>query len=257
MELNSIMNSLEKQGYAVVPNLLDIHGVSQLSDSLKKLNIERSAFATIKNQRVALNHIIDPFNAKIIAKLLRHKLIRQLTTSYHSKSFVEHTKVLIKQKGSHATAWHQDASFWKEFDPYDTMFTLWIPLHPVNEANGCLKVLSASHKYKLLSHESIANGKELTISVSDFEEVSLKFKETKVEMNSGDGIFFKSKLLHAAFANKSSENRMAFKIVFQDFSKRSLKFKRHTSSIKLFGVEGFINKNFNLYYTRRIINGIK
>jgi ectoine hydroxylase-related dioxygenase (phytanoyl-CoA dioxygenase family) len=54
------------------------------------------------------------------------------------------------------TPWHQDEAFFPKYTNYQSV-TFWMPLQPVDTANGCLEFIPRSHKGALLAHRSIGN----------------------------------------------------------------------------------------------------
>jgi hypothetical protein len=55
--------------------------------------------------------------------------------------------------GDTATPWHQDAAFLVEESYFETV-TFWLPLHPVTEAQGCMKFLPGTHRSPIIPHRS-------------------------------------------------------------------------------------------------------
>ena len=67
--------------------------------------------------------------------------------------------------------WHQDYGYWYENGCLTPdMGSVFIALDPCTKENGCLRVLSGSHKMGRLDHVSIGNRNEQGGAVGQFED---------------------------------------------------------------------------------------
>lgn len=113
-------------------------------------------------------------------------------------------------KTGRATPWHQDGEYWP-IRPLATA-TVWIAIDHSTEENGCLRLLSGSHKGKiLLPHQSLAGSgaaldKEIVPSEINEED------EVPVPLEPGQMVIFDVYTAHGANPNVSSDRRAGFAI---------------------------------------------
>ena len=119
---------------------------------------------------------------------------------------LSHSKLLPKEAGiGAATPWHQDYAYWKAADNLPLMINCQIAIDPMTLENGCLEFVPGSHRWGLQEHE-------------DHEEAFGRFlpgryykreDSVAVEMQSGDGCFFTSLVIHGTAANSTGQPRWA------------------------------------------------
>lgn len=119
-----------------------------------------------------------------------------------------HTKLM--QKEPHiggAWEWHQDYGYWykNQFMFPDQMLSVMIALTHANKENGCLQVISNSHKMGRVNHGFAGEqvGADMTMVNNALKTLELIY----VELEPGDALFFHSNLLHRSEANLSNYPR--------------------------------------------------
>jgi len=101
------------------------------------------------------------------------------------------------------TYWHQDEGYWgRNLD--DKGITCWMPLHAVDERNGCMHFIDGGHLGGVLEHTQPANVQSdlLVCDPADGTAVSCP-------INLGDVTFHHSKTPHMTTANTSDDWRLA------------------------------------------------
>ncbi len=75
-------------------------------------------------------------------------------------------------------SWHQDANYWG-LEPYEVL-TAWIAFTPSTAANGCMRVIPASHSGTALPHcdtfaadNLLSRGQEIAVEVDESEAVDI------------------------------------------------------------------------------------
>lgn len=99
--------------------------------------------------------------------------------------------------------WHQDHGYYPEAERDELILTAWIPLVPVDRANGCMQVIAGSHRGGPLLHEVGANA-------AGFLEIPDGIDETGVvacEMAPGDVLLMHPLTLHRSTPNFSDTIR--------------------------------------------------
>ncbi len=113
---------------------------------------------------------------------------------YHS------SKVMFKSaNGGAAKPWHQDAAYWKNYEPKQV--TVWLALDDATEENGCIWAVPGSHRLGLVPHVA----QELQVEESRIDLA----KAAPVPVKSGGLLIFHSLVLHMSKKNTSDKNRCA------------------------------------------------
>jgi len=110
------------------------------------------------------------------------------------------------------TAWHQEMQF-----VYNPGLVLWIPLVEITDNIGPLHILEKSH----LDGEIVVERNEIrdytTSRVSKCEipeKILGKYKDTAINVNKGDALFFDTKVIHSSGDNTSKRIRFSCQLRF-------------------------------------------
>lgn len=106
-----------------------------------------------------------------------------------------------KEPGSQGQAAHQDYYYIRN-EP-NTMLAAWIAMEDVDEENGCLWVISGSHKLGLLPHGKVKDIIEHEPWTDETEGIDLTM-QIPVTMKKGDILFFHNLLIHSSNKNRST-----------------------------------------------------
>lgn len=215
------MEQFQKEGFLVVPNFLtaqelndvrtDIERVCRENAHLTKdtggFNLEKEGGNAFDQTKAALR---PGLLRKIQGAVQYVPAVKRVFTSkkmldcmedimgpnlyYHS------SKVMFKPaKGGSPKPWHQDAAYWKNYEP--NQVTVWIAIDDATEENGCVWAIPGSHKLGLVPHVDA----ELQVPES---EIDMK-KAAAVPVKSGGLLIFHSLVLHMSKANTSDKPRCA------------------------------------------------
>jgi phytanoyl-CoA hydroxylase len=113
--------------------------------------------------------------------------------------FYHSSKVMFKAPGGVAKPWHQDAAYWRQFDP--NQITVWIAIDDSSEENGCIWAVPGSHKLGHIPHVKA----ELQVEDS---QIDLE-KAVPVPVPPGGMLIFHSLVLHKSEKNESDKMRRA------------------------------------------------
>ena len=124
-----------------------------------------------------------------------------------------HTMLINKPPHAGATGrhpLHQDLHYFP-FRPSTRISCAWTALEPITRANGCLVVLTGTHKGVLLEHgypdwEGTQNA--MYHGVKNIDKADME-KRVYVEMEPGSTVFFNSVLIHGSGQNKTNGFRKA------------------------------------------------
>jgi len=110
-----------------------------------------------------------------------------------------------------ATPWHQDEAFRNPDYDYEEI-SIWMPLQPVNEVNGCMMFMPGTHRADVLPHKSPNNdthvhGLECSGGFDPAQAVSCPLPAGGCTIHTG-------RTLHAAGPNVSGGPRLAYVLNF-------------------------------------------
>jgi len=121
--------------------------------------------------------------------------------------------MMKEAKTGGAFVWHQDYGYWYQNGClYPEMATAFIPVDRCTRDNGCLQVLSGSHKMGRIDHR--LTGDQAGADLQRLEDVKQVCPLVFVELEPGDALFFHCNLLHSSTRNDSDERRWAFLVAY-------------------------------------------
>ncbi len=126
----------------------------------------------------------------------------------HSKVCHFHSKLMQKEpRVGGAWEWHQDYGYWykNQFMFPDQLISVMIALTPANKANGCLQVISDSHKMGRVNHGF--SGEQVGADMEMVNNALNTMDLVYAELEAGDALFFHSNILHRSEANLSDYPR--------------------------------------------------
>lgn len=175
-------------------------------------------------------------HSDLLRRVLHLPWMQSLISSRLTDPVVQHAHPLIKAPGGPPTTFHQDRLFWLELDNPSSMFTVWYAISNVNQRNGCLRMAPGE---TLREHEKVTTG-----AGSTWQMVEQPSQTVDIPMERGQALLFDAIQAHGAFANSTSEYRLAMKIVLgerssirasryhnlEEFGKRGPVFRRQAST---------------------------
>ncbi len=146
-----------------------------------------------------------------------------------------------------ATPWHQDGQYWP-MRPLATT-SVWLALDDATIDNGCMRVISESHRPRKLYEHRTVDATALTLN-QELDWRALGFaKEEPIEIESGQMILFDLYLIHGSHSNDTAKQRRAITVRYMPTTShfdRELAVRQHREM----GVPDFSKRN--LYRMRGI-----
>lgn len=139
---------------------------------------------------------------------IEHPLFRHITRELIGEDISVFRSMFFNKpaNGGVPLVWHQDGRSWN-VDPYPVM-TIYTALDPATKANGCVQIIPRSD--------------DCPIHTVEQEEDIARFAppENRVflEMEKGEVVMFKTRILHSSLVNTTDRPRRAFSIGFVDAS---------------------------------------
>jgi hypothetical protein len=140
-------------------------------------------------------------NAEVLAKRL---------LGPNARFLADHALLKPARDGAE-TPWHQDDAF-RPGDIDCTEVSIWMPLQPVNEANGCLGFIPGSHRWDVLPHRWLSGDGRIHAL-----ECHTGFDPGRVvlcPLPAGGCTVHTNRTLHWAGPNRSDAPRLAYVLVF-------------------------------------------
>ena len=107
-------------------------------------------------------------------------------------------------------SWHQDANYWG-LEPYEVL-TAWIAFTPSTAANGCMRVIPASHSGTALPHRDtfaadnlLSRGQEIAVEVDESEAADIVLAPGEISLHHVG-------IVHGSEPNASPVPRIGFAI---------------------------------------------
>ena len=103
-------------------------------------------------------------------------------------------------------SWHQDSAHWG-LDS-SKILTVWIALTEASEANGCMRMLSGSHKNGIAVHRDTWDPNNILTRGQTIEAEIEERKAVWVRLKSGEGSLHHVDMWHASKANETEVRRV-------------------------------------------------
>lgn len=208
------VESFHRDGYVVVPALLDTHETDLLRNIARAdrdIQQDRSSRADGEGGAVELVVRNDVPDDSIYGAIVRdEQIVRRMEQLLDGEVYHYHHKMILKEpRIGGAWAWHQDYGYW-----YDNgcllplMASCMIAVDRATKENGCLQVLKGSHQMGRMNHGPV--GEQTGADPERVDAAVERFERVYAELDPGDAIFFHCNLLHRSDQNKSGHPRWAF-----------------------------------------------
>tara|TARA_X000001036_G_scaffold179967_1_gene170382 strand:- start:10334 stop:11068 length:735 start_codon:yes stop_codon:yes gene_type:complete len=213
----NLKNFYDKNGYAVIKNLINQKEIERIKLSLHKhINDNLSSF---KGRDIAIIK-----NTKEISSVHNLKKWKQVKKMQNTKKIQNLARLFLKSKvknfGAEVFAKpakiglpapiHQDNHYWHLIN--DKGITLWIALDNSNKKNGAVFYFNGSHKLGLLEHKlSKVTGLSQELK---YKDILKYFKKTTPELKAGDALIHNCMIIHGSNSNKSKSSRIGLTMRF-------------------------------------------
>ncbi len=115
--------------------------------------------------------------------------------------------------------WHQDAYFWqRQISPATKALTVWLAIDPSDRANGCMKVIPATHRQGILGHGALDD--ERFVFDERLDTTYSTSSPTLVELSPNEMSVHSAALVHSSEPNTSDRRRCGFTMRYMSTSVR-------------------------------------
>jgi phytanoyl-CoA hydroxylase len=185
-----------------------------------------------KGSTLQYRKIMDLEQDAVFLAYMQHPFFREITRAYIGED-VSIFRAMFMNKPAHQGTelpWHQDVGLGWGVDTTPTI-TVWTALDPATRENGCMQVVSGSHKQGVIAQTHFPSAEELELHAPAEAVVDL-------EAEAGEVILLNNLMLHRSGVNPSLQSRRAFSIAYMDGATRS----RQTGEVfpMIFGAEALV-----------------
>lgn len=204
-----------RDGYVVVPDLLDAHEVAALR--AESVALCRGGLGALKgftapapgesDAEVMRRYMVAIMPHKIagslFARQIAHpRIVEVLARIIGPDVKAVHSQMFFKAAGMPGNAFHQDELFIATRDR--SLVTAWIALEDARIENGCLRVFPGSHRPSVLWPMRLHNNPELDRAEELYGFPFAPDSWTALEIPAGSAVFFDGYLIHGSFPNRSA-----------------------------------------------------
>lgn len=214
------ISDYNRDGYIIVKNFLAAPETGKLQDIAFADGLMRRHAFDLNDQtgkKTKLTLWYTPGNDAYGLLTKSRRMVETADTLMEGNSPVCHFHSKLMQKEPRvggAWEWHQDYGYWykNEFLFPDQMLSIMVAITDANKENGCLQVISGTHKMGRIEHGF--SGEQVGAS-QHYVDLALKTMPlVYVELNAGDALFFHPNLLHRSEANLSDNPRWSLISVY-------------------------------------------
>jgi len=221
-----LVAKFNRDGFCIIPNFLEPKQLTKIDEIYTELGLEKLSeiYSNIKDRDSKTNKRIDDALVEIYYPSLQKHFINFRTGG---------GAFLIKGTGeSSVSSLHQD---WNVVDEtkYESM-CVWCPLIDVDEHNGCIQIVSGTHKW-FNSLRSI----NIPSVFLNFEDV--KEKLVPVPAKRGDAVIFAHSVFHGSLPNFSNEIRPAASVSILSKDASIIHYYKVDNEIHILDAENFFN----------------
>ena len=199
------LDHYKNKGYISPVNALSSIEAKEIRDEIEK--IEKNWPKALEGINRNYVHLISP----VFNKVCLNKNILDAVESIIGKNIlICGTTLFIKNpKEKGFVSFHQDAKY-IGLEPHNWV-TVWVAITDANENNGCMRMLSGSHKENLRHHEQKFDENNLLTRGQTIKNVSLD-KTDPVILKAGQMSLHHPKIVHGSGLNYSDDRRIGFVI---------------------------------------------
>jgi hypothetical protein len=210
---------LLRDGYTVLPGVLSAEEVRRFRDLAQRILHAQQQSAEYREKHRAIGSLVDLLREPGFVDLITHPGMRAgLAALGFPEPRYQHGIVFNKLPHTPRTFWHQDGTLWDhpaayEAEPLDLILIYY--LVDTSPANGCLRVIPGSHRRRHALHSHLQG--TYTPDLRAMKDPSspafqLYPDEVSVAVRAGSLVVTDARLLHAAHANDSDEDRTALSL---------------------------------------------
>lgn len=216
------MDEYRDKGYAFRRGLLSTAEVDALREALPQLvnkgdgdglHRERERGGAVRQVYLA-HRLVEPYS-----KIIRHpSILGPVKQIVGNDVYVWHSKLNVKEAFEGTVwLWHQDYGYWMWDGVNARLVSIMIILDKATANNGCMMVVSGSHKWGRQEHypdEDTTSYRQWCIDTETLKEKLCEEQIEQITGEPGDVLFFDCNLVHGSGHNMSPLPRKVFIVAY-------------------------------------------
>ena len=199
------LNNYKKKGYISPVNALSSSEAKEIRDEIEK--IEKKWPGALEGLNRNYIHLLSPIFNKVC---LNKNILDAVESIIGQNILICGTTLFIKNPNEKGfVSFHQDAKY-IGLEPHNWV-TVWLAVTDANEKNGCMRMLSGSHKEDLKYHEQKFDENNLLTRGQTIKDISLD-KTDAIILEAGQISLHHPKIVHGSGLNYSNDRRIGFVI---------------------------------------------
>ena len=199
------LDHYKNKGYVSPINALTSVEAKEIRDEIEK--IEKNWPGALEGLNRNYIHLLSPIFNKVC---LNKNILDAVESIIGQNILICGTTLFIKNPNEKGfVSFHQDAKY-IGLEPHNWV-TVWLAVTDANEKNGCMRMLSGSHKEDLKYHEQKFNANNLLTRGQTIKDISLD-KTDAIILEAGQISLHHPKIVHGSGLNYSNDRRIGFVI---------------------------------------------
>ena len=199
------LNNNKKKGYIPPVNALSSSEAKEIRYEIEK--IEKKWPGALEGLNRNYIHLLSPIFNKVC---LNKNILDAVESIIGQNILICGTTLFIKNPNEKGfVSFHQDAKY-IGLEPHNWV-TVWLAVTDANEKNGCMRMLSGSHKEDLKYHEQKFDENNLLTRGQTIKDISLD-KTDPISLKAGQISLHHPKIVHGSGLNYSNDRRIGFVI---------------------------------------------
>ena len=195
----------KNKGYVSPINALTSVEAKEIRDEIEK--IEKDWPGALEGLNRNYIHLLSPVFNKVC---LNRNILDAVESIIGQNILICGTTLFIKNPNEKGfVSFHQDAKY-IGLEPHNWV-TVWLAVTDANEKNGCMRMLSGSHKEDLKYHEQKFDENNLLTRGQTIKDISLD-KTDSIILEAGQISLHHPKIVHGSGVNYSNDRRIGFVI---------------------------------------------
>ena len=195
----------KNKGYVSPINALTSAEAKEIRDEIEK--IEKDWSGALEGLNRNYIHLLSPVFNKVC---LNRNILDAVESIIGQNILICGTTLFIKNPNEKGfVSFHQDAKY-IGLEPHNWV-TVWLAVTDANEKNGCMRMLSGSHKEDLKYHEQKFDENNLLTRGQTIKDIPLD-KTDSVILKAGQISLHHPKIVHGSGLNYSNDRRIGFVI---------------------------------------------
>ena len=199
------LDHYKNKGYVAPVNALTSVEAKEIRDEIEK--IEKNWPGALEGLNRNYIHLLSPMFNKVC---LNKNILDAVESIIGQNILICGTTLFIKNPNEKGfVSFHQDAKY-IGLEPHNWV-TVWLAVTDANEKNGCMRMLSGSHKEDLKYHEQKFDENNLLTRGQTIKDISLD-KTDPIILKAGQISLHHPKIVHGSGLNYSNDRRIGFVI---------------------------------------------